>query len=708
MMTKCNGAGPSAAQAGATARRGRVEFRRVRCGYRLGWTGVTLLGWLAILQSAIPHALAGLGPESCVVVINADSAESRQVANEYARLRQIHPRNLIYLTGVPAGARCSAKDFREKILQPIFQAISERKLDSQIHCVIYSTGFPTQVGFEAWAKDLTPPLEKHQSPIGSLTSMTYLYRWTLAETPQIVGLDTNHYARRGPLAVLEFPFSSMEGQDRFQAAKGQYEAGEWSAAEASFAEMLKEQPFQCGLAYWRARCLARAGQVNESIEALMDAVRRGWRFQSFTESDEELGEVRQSSAFTAALKAMEESYWEFAVPLAFSAQVDWAGSGFPEKADQSPHRYLLSCALGVTGEVPKANTVEEILSALRRSVAADQSRPKGAFYFTSTSDVRTKTRLPNVPAAAKALTALGQKSEIVAAALPNRAPAVLGLTMGASKFDWGASSATLVPGAIGDNLTSFGARFDPKNGQTTLADFIRAGAAGASGTVVEPYAIQNKFPYPLLHAYYARGFSLAESFYLSVNGPYQLLIVGDAMCQPFSQPPKLDVRMGGDDTTVKGVVPLTLQLQDGSPAAGRFDLYMDGLRVGSVAEAGTIRLDTTKHADGYHELRFVAVGSDTTQASSRVIVPLNFANRGREISVKPSVVGDRLTWVVDAPDAQAIKIYAQSELIGEGTGDRYEGAVPVSGLGRGPVLVQARADFGDRTVASPPEWVVLP
>jgi hypothetical protein len=65
---------------------------------------------------------------------------------------------------------------------------------------------------------------------------------------------------------------------------------------------------------------------------------------------------------------------------------------------------------------------------------------------------------------------------------------------GIADFDWPASGSTVVPGAICENLTSFGGIFTPAAGQTPLSEFLRAGAAGSSGTVIEPYAIQAKFP----------------------------------------------------------------------------------------------------------------------------------------------------------------------------------------------------------------------
>ncbi len=75
----------------------------------------------------------------------------------------------------------------------------------------------------------------------------------------------------------------------------------------------------------------------------------------------------------------------------------------------------------------------------------------------------------------------------------------------------------------------------PGSGQTKLTEYLRYGAAGGSGAVYEPYSIQAKFPHPMIHAHYAAGVTLAEAFYLSITGPYQMLIVGDPLCQPFAR-----------------------------------------------------------------------------------------------------------------------------------------------------------------------------
>ena len=62
--------------------------------------------------------------------------------------------------------------------------------------------------------------------------------------------------------------------------------------------------------------------------------------------------------------------------------------------------------------------------------------------------------------------------------------------------------------------------------------------------MIEPYSIQAKFPHPGIHVHYCRGASLAEAFYQSVNAPYQLLVVGDPLCQPWATIPQVAATRG--------------------------------------------------------------------------------------------------------------------------------------------------------------------
>ena len=140
-------------------------------------------------------------------------------------------------------------------------------------------------------------------------------------------------------------------------------------------------------------------------------------------------------------------------------------------------------------------------------------------------------------------------------------------------------SNAFVPGAMADSLTSYGGVLYENYGQTILLAFMNAGASGSYGTVTEPCAYLQKFPSPQDYFYQARGFSLAECYYMSLANPYQGLIVGEPLAAPFARPPigawvNLPANSG-----LSGVTNLALQCA--ASASNRpiqqVDLFLDGL-----------------------------------------------------------------------------------------------------------------------------------
>ena len=132
-------------------------------------------------------------------------------------------------------------------------------------------------------------------------------------------------------------------------------------------------------------------------------------------------------------------------------------------------------------------------------------------------------------------------AEILQGNVPEGKNDVQGAMLGVANFDWKASRSTILPGAICEHFTSFGGDMHASAGQTPLSELLRYGATAASGTVTEPYAIPHKFPSPMMQVHYARGCTVAESFYQSVLCPYQLLIVGDPLCRPWANIPEITV-----------------------------------------------------------------------------------------------------------------------------------------------------------------------
>jgi hypothetical protein len=257
------------------------------------------------------------------------------------------------------------------------------------------------------------------------------------------------------------------------------------------------------------------------------------------------------------------------------------------------------------------NSVSEIIDCLRRAKAADGTRPKGTVYYMQNRDIRSQVRQDAYPAAVAELAAAGVKGEILPGVAPQDKQDVAGLTTGSANVSLRSSGSTLLPGALVDNLTSAGGQMlirQETRPQTRISEYIRLGAAGASGTVVEPFAIPAKFPSPALHVHYARGCSLAEAYYLSVAAPCHLLIIGDPLCQPWAAPPAVSVSGLPDNRIVSGVVRFTPQAKYADARkARRFELFVDGLRDQAIDAGGEFTWGTKKLADGWHEVRVVAI-----------------------------------------------------------------------------------------------------
>jgi uncharacterized protein (TIGR03790 family) len=206
-------------------------------------------------------------------------------------------------------------------------------------------------------------------------------------------------------------------------------------------------------------------------------------------------------------------------------------------------------------------------------------------------------------------------------------------------------SNAFVPGAIADSLTSYAGIIFGNNDQTTLLVFLNAGACGSYGTVVEPCAYLQKFPSPQDYFYQARGFSLAECYYMSLANPYQGLIVGEPLAAPFARPP------GGAwvnlpaNSVLSGVTNLTFHCT--ASASNRpvqqVDLFLDGKwlqTLTNIPPAASNQLYVTINGCTTNSL----VPSNATIASvaSGLADVLNQSAYAQQTKVQAVAYGDRL------------------------------------------------------------------
>ncbi|HTR40936.1 MAG TPA: TIGR03790 family protein, partial [Pseudomonadales bacterium] len=203
---------------------------------------------------------------------------------------------------------------------------------------------------------------------------------------------------------------------------------------------------------------------------------------------------------------------------------------------------------------------------------------------------------------------------------------------------------TFVSGAIADNLTSFGGIIFGANSQTNLLAFIDAGAAGSYGTVAEPSADPQKFPNPQVYFYQARGFSLAESYYQSVNVPYLGLMVAEPLAAPFAE-------MGygawsgnlAPNSVLSGTSMLSVDFsaRDGNHPLQQVDLFIDGTYYGTLtnlAPAAGDQLNVT--LNGYPITYTIPTNSTLGTIASGLATLINTASNATQVNA--FVHGDRI------------------------------------------------------------------
>jgi hypothetical protein len=662
---------------------------------------------LFALSIAAATALTARGAENVLLIVNADSWASTCIANEYAAARAIPPGNIVELRNLPAFERMNVDDFRERILLPALKAADERGIAPQLDYVLYSADLPAAIDVSSdmagkqFPKIITQP--------AAINGLTFFYQFALAKNTTYLGLNANFYHRNRAQVAPEAPWPEADQQRYAVALAGLQKAGaarEKDPAAAVEEKALREamealtalkatHPKNTELLYNLGCAHALLGEPEPAVAALREAVQAGWWDMRHAQNDSDLRSVRDRDDFKQLATLARDVKFEQAAAGGFRGAAGWQPGGHLVPPDRGV-RYLLSTMLACTSG--RGNSVKEALSALKRSVAADGTHPPGSIYYLQNGDVRSTTREWGFDLAVQELRALGVSASVEKGVLPQNKRDVAGATIGSAGFEWAKSGSTILPGAICEHLTSCGGMMSEGDPQTPLTEFIRFGAAGASGTVVEPYAIQAKFPSPFIHWHYAQGCTLAEAYYLSVAGPYQLLIVGDALCAPWKKKFVVSAEGLSAGAVLKGVASVTpVAKSEDKLTPGSFALHLDGRRVAALKPGATIQLDTTRVPDGAHTFTVVGNTSDAIASQSELAIPVTVRNHGEELIVKaPS--GE---WAWDKPieikavanEARAIVFRHHAREIARIPAADGTATLEARALGQGPVRLQPVALF---------------
>ena len=229
----------------------------------------------------------------------------------------------------------------------------------------------------------------------------------------------------------------------------------------------------------------------------------------------------------------------------------------------------------------------------------------------------------------------------VIADIPSTSPALLGLQTGLPYFNLPPNS--FVPGAMADSLTSFGGIITG-GGQTTLLEFIHAGASGSYGTVTEPQPIPDKFPNPQNYFYQFRGFNIAECYYQSLRIPYQGLIVAEPLSAPFARPAS-GLWNVTSNSILSGTRQLTLNFVAADPLRPlqQIDLFVDGKFNRTLTNLPPRSGNVVNLTINQRPLGFVVPANTTvTSLASNLGVLINQSANTNATKVVASVKGDRI------------------------------------------------------------------
>lgn len=278
-----------------------------------------------------------------------------------------------------------------------------------------------------------------------------------------------------------------------------------------------------------------------------------------------------------------------------------------------------------------------------RGVAADFSMPTHSVFLAKSDDVNRNVRYALFDNALFSIH-LGGVMHVVRTNVNSTSGlgTMLGYANGYMVFPIDGSFA---PGAMADNLTSFGGQIFENSGHTDALDFLNAGATASYGTVIEPCNYLAKFPTPMNYFYQARGFSIAECYYQSLTNPYQGILVGEPLSAPFAQPCDGGWSNLAVGAVLSGITNLSLSFD--SPSAHRpvqqVDFFLDGQWMRTLTNlppsSNNILYVTL---NGFPTNYPVPANANLSSVASNLVHRLNAANHRSNTKVAAFHYGDRI------------------------------------------------------------------
>jgi hypothetical protein len=239
----------------------------------------------------------------------------------------------------------------------------------------------------------------------------------------------------------------------------------------------------------------------------------------------------------------------------------------------------------------------------------------------------------------------------------------LGSQTGSHAF--GMPGGLFVPGAMADNLTSYGGLIFEASGHTGVTNFLTAGATASYGTIVEPCNWLQKFPVPHTYFYQARGFPIAECYYQSLANPFQGILVGEPLAAPFARKASGAWLGLPDGAVLRATTNLALQFTaaDASRPVQQVDLFLDGTFLQTVTNLAPQPGNVLSVTMADHTIQYVVpAGATLESVTSGLADELNANANTNATQVQAFARGDRVELQSFEPEraADAITLSASS------------------------------------------------
>jgi MYXO-CTERM domain-containing protein len=260
---------------------------------------------------------------------------------------------------------------------------------------------------------------------------------------------------------------------------------------------------------------------------------------------------------------------------------------------------------------------------LTSAMDAEKNGPaKGEFLFMNGADAARGVLDGDANAVMPVLQGLGMTTSRVPFDANLTGKSLAAFATGTASIGMTIEGNTFTPGAVVDNLTSFGAV--PQNfaamgeSQVSIARWVAKGVAGVHGTVDEP--LNNCFPSRRFISDYAAGAPLAEAYLRRM--PYQYwrnLVLGDPMAAPYAKRPKLAIQGLTQGQVIGQSVHVIVTATDAAGTGiANVKLYLDGVESGA-ADGDT--LDTCVDLPARDKVQVLAVAQNNTGADALAKFP---------------------------------------------------------------------------------------